>query len=145
MLDLDLSMPLNQVRATIGDVDGSWISDSNITYLLSKNNNDIVLASREALDYILSEVAYFTREETGDVEVYWHQLYEQLFKRKSQIDKESLYKRAKSLFTFGGTTKTEMSRIRRDSESVGLGFNQREFLVQLDYFGIDPENPYILM
>lgn len=145
MLDLDLSVPMNQVRATIGDVDGSWISDSNINFLLVKNNNDIVLAAREALDYIISQVAYYTREETGDVEVYWHQLYEQLVKRKLQIDKETLYKRASSLFIFGGTTKSEITRVRRDQDSVGLGFNQREFLIQLDSFGIDPEDPYILI
>jgi hypothetical protein len=143
MLDIDLSEPLNQVRAIIGDIDGSWISNANIEYLLTKHNNNSLQAAIEALDYVLSQVAYYVREEAGDVEVHWKDLYEQLSDRRDKLNRDSVYTRSKSLFYFGGTSKTDMQTVRDNSESTGLGFQEREFTAQLTCLGIDPLNPYI--
>lgn len=144
MLEIDLSIPLNQVRALIGDYDGSLISDDNINYLLTKHNDDVTKASLEALDYILTQVAYYVREEAGDVEVYWDDIYNQLHKRKTSLEKDTVYARSGSLFKFGGTTRSETKRVKRDAESRGIGISSEDFSTRLVSYGIDPDNPYLL-
>lgn len=144
MLDLDLNDPINQVRALIGDLDGSFISDTNIQFLLDKHNNNVLRASLEALSYILNQVAYYVREEAGDVEVYWQDLYNQIAKRKQDLEKDTVYARSNSLFKFGGTTASEIERVKNDPESKGVGISAEDFSTILKRLHIDPDNPYFL-
>lgn len=137
VIDIDLSTPVNQVRALIGDPDGRFISDSNITFLLTQNNDDVILAAEQALKYIVNMVATYVREETGDVEVWWEQLYEQLSARLDKLEKDSRYKKSAHLFYFGGTNKTEMKRVRSNPNSVGIGFTPQEFYKVLDHYGFE--------
>lgn len=143
MLDLDLSIPLNQVRALIGDIDGSLIGDSVIDYLLTKHSGNVSLVAKEALGYILNQVAYYMREEAGDVMVRWDDLYNQLYERKKQLDKDTLYSGGMSLFIFGGTTKSEIASVKNDLEYVDTFFTTDEFILEMEKYGIDPDNPYI--
>lgn len=144
MLDLDLNDPVNQVRALIGDLDGSFISDVNITYLLNKNGNDVVKAALESLEYILAQVSYYVREESGDVEVYWHDLYNRIADRKKDLERDTVYSRAASLFKFGGTSRSEVKRVKNDPESRCVGLSSSEFSTVMQRYGIDPDNPYYL-
>ena len=117
MLDLDLSNPVNQVRAIIGDWESEWISDDNIQYFLDAENGDTLLASAEIMSAILNRVAYYIRHEVGDAEIYYQDLYNQIADRKDSLEKDVLYKKMSNLFTFGGTTKSEMSRVRNNNET----------------------------
>ncbi|QDP59448.1 MAG: hypothetical protein GOVbin4162_22 [Prokaryotic dsDNA virus sp.] len=127
MLDIDLSNPTNKVRAIIGDWDTQYITDANIDYLLQENNNDILLAADEALSLILSNVAMYSREEVGDVRIYWNEVYNQLKDRKDSLKKDVLYSKSKNLFTFGGTTKSEVRRVNRSPESTKVSLTNHEF------------------
>lgn len=142
MIDLDLSNPINQVRVLIGDVNSENISDSNIQFLLTKHNNNVLLAACEALDYILNMVAYYAREEVGDVEVYWNNVYEQLYNRKKELEKELAYKNSGSLFTFGGTSRKEICRVKRNDDYVSP--TRKDFQNILGRFNINLDDPYIL-
>lgn len=144
MLNLDLNDPTNQVRALVGDLESGFISDTNILFLLNKNNQNVAKSAIEALDYILSMVAFYTREEAGDVKVYWNDIYNQLSKRKEQLVKENAYAITGSLFKFGGTTKSEISRVKSDLESEGVGVRVSDFSTFLESYGIDPEDPFYL-
>jgi hypothetical protein len=144
MLDLDLSDPINQVRALIGDIDGSFISDPNIEVLLTLNNDNVIKASIQALDYIIAQVAYYVREEAGDVEVYWGDIYERLVKRKEQVERDNIYKISSGLFKMGGTTRSEIDRVNSDIESKGVGERTEDFSAVLRKLEIDPDNPYLL-
>lgn len=117
MLDLDLSTPVNQVRALIGDWDGEWITDANIQYFLDQEGGDTLLAASEIMSAILSRVAYYIRHEVGDAEIYYKDLYDQISDRKDALESDVLYKKMDNLFVFGGTTKSEMDRVSRNNET----------------------------
>jgi hypothetical protein len=144
MLDIDLSDPINQVRAFIGDMDGSFISDENITFLLTQSNANVLKASLTAMGYILNIVAFYVREEAGDVEVYWGDIYNNLAKRKAALEKDTVYSRTNGMFKFGGTTRSEMKRVNDSVESKCIGIRKEDFSVILKHYGIDPDNPYFL-
>lgn len=127
MLDIDLSNPVNKVRAIIGDWDSLWVSDGIIQHFLDENNNEIILAASDTLDIIISHAANFVREEVGDVEIYWRDLYEQLSDRKRDLQKDVLYKKTTALFSFGGTSKSEVRRVKSSSESTSLSLTNQEF------------------
>lgn len=144
MLDLDLSDPVNQVRATIGDIDIEFISNSNIDYLLKDSDNSVLEASRKALDYILAQVGYYVKEQAGGVLLDWRDLYNQLDARKKKLDRDALYRGVGKLFIFGGTSKIEMDRVKSHPDYISPGYTEREFTLQLESWGIDPENPYLM-
>lgn len=144
MIDLDLSLPVNKVRVLIGDIDSSFISDSNIEFVLTEVGGDVMLAAERSLKYILNYVATMVREETGDVEVYWNQLYEQLSKRYDSIEKENRYYKAKNLFYFGGTVKSDVRAVKNDPENTQFGVVDPYFYDAIKRLGISLDNPYIL-
>ncbi len=145
MLNIDLSDPTQRVRAIIGDWDVQYISDANIDYLLEQNKGDVLLAADEALDLILSQVAMYSREEVGDVRIYWNEVYDQLKDRKESLKKDVLYSKSKNLFTFGGTTKSEVRRVNRSQESTRVSITNHEFECLLRRMRCLPtDHPYVL-
>ena len=141
MIDLDLSLPVNQVRVMIGDINIEYISDANIEFVLTKNDGNILTSSQECLNYIINDVAYSAREEVGDVQVYWNQVYEQLLQRLEDLKKDSIYANTTQLFYFGNTVKSDIINNRRSSEYVNP--TNTDFLNILEGFHIDPNNPYL--
>lgn len=127
MLDIDLSSPVNEVRAIIGDWHTEWVADSVIQHYLDKNNGDVILAADDTLSAIISHAAYMLREEVGDVEIYWKDLYEQLNNLKDKLEKDTLYKRTKNLFAFGGTTKSEVKRVANSNERTYISVTNEQF------------------
>lgn len=145
MIDLDLSDPVNQVRLIIGDPDMNLISDSNIQFLLDKNDGNILDTAVECLNSILSYLAYSTREETGDVKAYWNYVYDQLKDRLDSIEKDQIYKKTKNLFYFGGTVKSDVRANKRSDERVRTPIDEvtlNRFLDRLPCY--NPTNPYSL-
>lgn len=142
MIDLDLSLPVNQVRVLIGDIDGSFISDDNIEFVLTDNNNDVIAAATYCLKIILNMVATYVREETGDVEVWWSDLYNQLSKRYDDLKKENRYKNSSKMFFFGGTVKSEAQRVRASVENTQRYVTNERFQRIYDCLGeyVIPKN-----
>lgn len=127
MLDIDLSNPINKVRSIIGDWDSEWVSDDVIQHFLDENNNNIVLAAYDTISAIVNRAAYYVREESGDVEVYWQDLYPKLLDIKNRLEKDTLYSRAKTLFYFGGTDKYEVERVKRDQRRATTTITDTDF------------------
>lgn len=142
MIDLDLSLPVNQVRVLIGDIDGSFISDDNIEFVLTDNNGDVIAAATYCLKIILNMVATYVREETGDVEVWWSDLYNQLSERYDDLKKENRYKNSSKMFFFGGTVKSEAQRVRASDENTQRYVTNERFQRIYDCLGeyVIPKN-----
>lgn len=62
----------DQIRLFVGDIwtDIEYLSDSEYQYFLQKNNGSIQASIMDAARCILMKVSRFTRERTGDIEVY---------------------------------------------------------------------------
>ena len=63
MATLDLSTAVDRVRLIIGDTsDIEWLSDTEIEYALSSNNDNENAASKRCAQFILARMAYSGHE-----------------------------------------------------------------------------------
>lgn len=64
------TVPRDAVRLAIGDTDDSdqQLSDEEIAYFLSLNENDVILASADAADALSAQYSRMAVEEVGDSE-----------------------------------------------------------------------------
>jgi len=69
---------IDRVRLMVGDTDPQFefLDDSTYQFVLDKNNDNEKSAARESARYILAYIARFTRERTGDIEVYGKEFFE---------------------------------------------------------------------
>lgn len=67
----------DRIRLMVGDTDPNYefLTDDTYEYLLDKNNNNEKVSAKEAARYILAYIARFTRERTGDIEVYGNEFF----------------------------------------------------------------------
>jgi restriction endonuclease len=67
----------DRVRLVTGDTDPvyEFLDDETYGYVLDKNNNNEKQAALEAAKYILASITRFTRERTGDIEVYGNEFF----------------------------------------------------------------------
>lgn len=63
---------IDQTRLNVGDIDPNFevLNDQAYEWYLDKNSNNVRLASLDAARAILFSLSRFTRERTGDIEVY---------------------------------------------------------------------------
>lgn len=68
---------IDRVRLMVGDTDPTYefLDDSTYQYLLDKHSNNEKAAALEAAKYILANIARYTRERTGDIEVYGNEFF----------------------------------------------------------------------
>jgi len=67
----------DRVRLMTGDTDPvyEFLDDTTYEYLIDKHNNNEKQAALEGAKYILAMIARFTRERTGDIEVYGNEFF----------------------------------------------------------------------
>lgn len=67
----------DRVRLYTGDTDTvyEFLDDLTYQYLLDKHNNNEKQAALEAAKYILANISRYTRERTGDIEVYGNEFF----------------------------------------------------------------------
>lgn len=67
----------DRVRLITGDTDTvyEFLDDVTYQYLLDKHSNNDKQAALEAAKYILASITRFTRERTGDIEVYGNEFF----------------------------------------------------------------------
>lgn len=128
-IDTDLSTPLDQVRAIIGDTDGNLITDQTINALLLANSDNINKTAIQCLQFIVADLAKRTREEVGDVEIYGNQLYEQYRDLLDDLLKDPAFMLSPALHILGGTSKSEARRVNNNPDSrriqIEEGFTDR--------------------
>jgi len=137
--------PIAQVRLTIGDAETTYILDDVvIQYILDKHSNDITASSLEALRYIVSTLGKKVDEEVGDVKVKWSQLrahYKQLL---SDLLRDPSITLTPVLHFFGGTSKTEINRVRNNSDSNLPPLQEGEFTTVPKSSTRDDDNGFLL-
>jgi hypothetical protein len=111
------STPEEKVLLIIGDSGEDLITSSVITYILSVNDDDINKAAIEATKYIIASLAKKVDEEVGDIKVKFSQLLENYKKLLKDLLSNPAYQLAASNFIFGGTSKTEIDRVRGTPDS----------------------------
>lgn len=68
----DLTNPVMEVRLNVGDIwqDMELLSDADYQYFLDKYSGSVRRATLDAARAILFKISRFSRERTGDIEVY---------------------------------------------------------------------------
>ncbi|MCL7942237.1 hypothetical protein M8009_18315 [Halomonas sp. ATCH28] len=85
--------PIEQVRLNIGDLDGDYLQDTVLEWLLEQAGNSVQEASIEALETILNQIALNPqREKSGGFEV-WSQNIKALERRLESLKKRKKTKR----------------------------------------------------
>lgn len=69
--------PIDRVRLIVADtmVEIEYLSDETYQYLLDKHSNNETAAALEAARYILGSLAKYSRQRTGDIEVYGAEMF----------------------------------------------------------------------
>lgn len=69
--------PIDRLRLIVGDtmVEIEYLSDETYQYLLTKYENNETPAALEAARYILGSLARYSRQRTGDIEVYGAEMF----------------------------------------------------------------------
>lgn len=130
-----LNSDLDAVRFLIGDTDSSdpLLQDEEINYLLNSYNvqNSAYYASRS----IAAKFARLCREETGDIEVYANQKYDQYSKLAKQILDDLNSGRPIDISIFsGGISHSDMRNRDLDTDR-----NQPPIAEgQMDYYSYEP-------
>jgi len=67
----------DRVRLITGDTDPvyEFLDDSTYVYLIDKHRDNEKQAALEAAKYILANITRYTRERTGDIEVYGNEFF----------------------------------------------------------------------
>ena len=67
----------DRVRLIVGDTatEFEYLSDETYEYLLNKYNDNETAAALEAARYILGSLAKYSRQRTGDIEVYGAEMF----------------------------------------------------------------------
>lgn len=68
---------IDRIRLITGDTDPvyEFLDDATYQYALDSNNQNEKQAALETARYILANIARFTRERTGDIEVYGNEFF----------------------------------------------------------------------
>ena len=117
-VDVDLSTPLGQVRAIIGDSEGILIEDSVINYILSTNDDNVNQTAIECLRYIVADLAKLTHEKVDREEAWLNETYEHYKDLLDKLLTDPNYALYKPTILFGGVSKTEKERVYGDSDGV---------------------------
>ena len=120
----------DRVRLIVGDTatEFEYLSDETYEYLLNKYNDNETAAALEAARYILGSLAKYSRQRTGDIEVYGAEMFKNYkdFLIELIRNPQMLLDRARAYA--GGISKSDM--IQNDSNSDNLcptfykGFSQ---------------------
>lgn len=100
----------DRVRLIVGDIatEFEYLSDETYEYLLDKYDGNETAAALEAARYILGSLAKYSRQRTGDIEVYGAEMFENYKDFLLELIKnpQLLFDRAQAYA--GGISKSDM-------------------------------------
>ena len=110
----------DRVRLIVGDTmtEIEYLSDEVYVFLLDKYANNVTAASLEASRYILGSLSKYSRQRTGDIEVYGAEMFKNYrdFLRELLRNPQMLFDRA-TIYA-GGISKSDMKKNDRRSDNV---------------------------
>lgn len=111
---------VDRVRLIVGDTmtEIEYLSDDTYEYLLTKHNNNETASALEAARYILGSLARYSRQRTGDIEVYGAEMFnnykdflvELLRNPQMLLDRAGVYA--------GGISKADMAANDANSDNL---------------------------
>lgn len=118
------TVPIYRIRFTLQDTDvqNEFLTDDELVYLLTKNNDNEQLATMEAARRMLAQFAQYTREREGLIEVYGNEIFDQWKEYLGELIKDISGSSTISTFIIGGVVKSEVDRVKCDPESKGNGY-----------------------
>lgn len=116
--------PVDRVRLIVGDTNAQYeyLSDETYTYLLDKYSGNETTSAMEAARYILGSLAKYSRQRTGDIEVYGAEMFKNYrdFLIELLRNPQMLLSRA-SIYA-GGISKSDMELNDSNPDNVSPTF-----------------------
>lgn len=114
----------DRVRLNVGDIwaDMEWLHDEDYQYFIDKNNGNENRATLDAARALMFVLTRFTRERTGDIEVYGGDIFNNFFKALQLILKDPNIAISVAMPYAGGISQEDMhaNRMNPDNHSVTL-------------------------
>lgn len=114
----------DRIRLNVGDIwaDMEWLHDEDYQYFLDKNNGNENRATMDAARTLLFVLTRFTRERTGDIEVYGGDIFNNFLKALNLILKDPNIAISAAVPYAGGISRSDMhaNRMNWDNNSVLL-------------------------
>lgn len=122
---------IDRVRLNVGDVwpDLEWLHDEDYQYFLDKNEGSENRATLDAARSILFVVSRFTRERTGDIEVYGGDIFSNYFKSLQLMLKDPNAAISLAMPYAGGISRSDMhsNRANQDNNPVIIATERPHF------------------
>lgn len=105
-----VSSATDRVRLIVGDtmVEIEYLSDEVYQFLLDKHQNNETSAALEAARYILGSLAKFSRQRTGDIEVYGAEMFKNYKDFLLELIRNPQMLLSRAQVYAGGISKTDM-------------------------------------
>lgn len=115
-----LNNPIDALRLSVGDIwpDISLLQDSDYEYFLVKNKNNHTMAMLEAAKTLLFVLSRFSRERTGDIEVYGDSWFKNFKSALEELIKNPNISMFVPVPYAGGISKSDMFKYTSDPDAV---------------------------
>lgn len=135
---------IDRVRLMVGDTDPAYefLDDTTYQYLLDKHSQNEKQAALEAARYILSYIARFTRERTGDIEVYGNEFFKNYRDWLLELINNPNFGTINAMPYAGGISKSDMLSNDQNSDNVRPvpyeGFSTDKHVYEENVYNDDP-------
>ena len=133
-----LNNPIDALRLSVGDIwpDIELLQDADYEYFLIKNKNNNTMAMLEAAKVLLFKLSRFTRERTGDIEVYGDSWYKNFKSALELLLKDPNMTLFSPMPYAGGISKSDMAKYTSDPDAVlrqiRIGSQDKQILAHQD-------------
>jgi hypothetical protein len=116
----DLTNPVMEVRLNVGDIwqDMELLSDADYQYFLDKYSGSVRRATLDAARDILFKISRFSRERTGDIEVYGSEWFKNYRNALMDMVKNPELSMSVAIPYAGGISKDDMRANDENSDNV---------------------------
>lgn len=142
-VDTDLSTPLSQVRAIIGDTEGQFITDQTINALLLTNDDNVQKTAIQCLQFIVADLAKHIDQEVGDVSVEMSQQYDHYKELLDNLLTNPAYMLNAVVHILGGVSCSGTARVYNNPDSRHIDIREG-FSTRASAKRINPNNPFYL-
>lgn len=123
----------DRVRLNVGDIwpDMEWLHDEDYLYFINKYNGNENRATLDAARTILFVLARYTRERTGDIEVYGGDIANNYFRALELMLKDPNAAISLAMPYAGGISRTDMhaNRVNSDNNAVLAPTDRRHMML----------------
>lgn len=135
---------IDRVRLITGDTDPvyEFLDDTTYQYLLDKNNNNEKQAALEGARYILANIARYTRERTGDIEVYGNEFFKNYRSYLLELVNNPNFSNILPMPYAGGISKQDMLENDQNEDNVRPAFYRGFSIDKHVYEEIQYDGPF---